>query len=312
MWTEMDRIKLRTEKEDEQIDLILRFISDDDNTDKIPQPMFIIGNIGSGKSYILKLLYSILDNDSWSDRLTMLDGKQFFSANDIIRAIEGNGYDVNLSPIAEKSDKRRIVMIDDLDYYFNRSTYEDQYMLRNYLNRENAPLLIASISEVHKSVAEYKAPFFEGVRLIYIPSLSNSVLESVGLSKETKGRIARLMEYLPPTVESLRIAVEITNLSEKEDYDLSELIKRFNSLYRYKFENMPVYSQKIMYGLARSSRPSNLSELRELTELPSGILSTYLRKLIAAGEVLKKSPERGAPYEITDKLFKLWLSLPSM
>jgi len=44
-------------------------------------------------------------------------------------------------------------------------------------------------------------------------------------------------------------------------------------------------------------------------KVASGTLSTYLRQMVKSGEIRKTVPEkRGMPYEIRDKLFKLWLS----
>ncbi|MDE6813432.1 MAG: hypothetical protein K2J28_06340, partial [Duncaniella sp.] len=64
-----------------------------------------------------------------------------------------------------------------------------------------------------------------------------------------------------------------------------------------------------MIALANSDGPLTRSQLRELTGISSGTLSPYLQQLSQIREIRKmESEKRGSPYEINDKLFKLWLS----
>lgn len=298
-----------TEIEKNIIQRILRHVAEDLNPDRIPQPMLIAGSEGSGKSSLLQSLANSLANNDTTATLPIFDGKQFFSSRDIIGAIEEHGTE-NKIDIDNKTEKiRRIVMIDDLDYYFKRSDFDDQYLLRSYLNKETAPLLIATISGIDASLADYKAPFFEGVRLVYVPALSISTIDKMDISSDKKRRIATLMEYLPPVVRSLKTASNIVEISEDQDNDLKELVSSMAPQYRAKLENLPVYSQKILYSLANSDSPQKLSDLRVLTGLDAGILSTYLRQLLKSEDIRKTSPEkRGTPYQLSDRLFKLWLA----
>lgn len=289
------------------IQRILRYVDEDRGTDHIPQPIFVVGSWGAGKSSLLRSLATRLENTDNTGKIQIFDGKQFFSSRDIIRAIEGEDYDG--CTLSCGSSERRMVMIDDLDYFFNRCSFDDQYQLRNYLNNESAPLLIATISEVGDSLADYKAPFFEGVRLIYIPPLDRTMVETMNLSSEIQKRLNILLEYLPPVMRSLKMALDILAVSENEDTDLKELLDRVSQSYRLKLESIPVNSQKILYSLAGSDKPLTLSDMRGRTGLAAGILSTYLRQLVMSGEIRKTASEKkGTPYEMRDHLFKLWLS----
>ena len=287
---------------------ILRYIWDENTPGRIPQPMFIMGNDGSGKTTLLRNLVSDLGGMDQSYRIQIFDGKQFFCSRDIIRAIEGEGCDENLISNNSNSGSRRIVIIDDLDFFFRRSSFDDQFILRNYIYRESSPLLIATLSGVSDALADYRAPFFEGVRILYIPPFDpQSVL--TGFPADKTKRISDLMEYLPTVIGSLKIASGIVLLSDDSKDDLRELIGRFALFYRIKFKDMPVYTQKVLYALSRCASPMTLSELRESTGLSSGILSTYLRQLVVSGEIRKTEPgKRGTPYEICDRLFSVWLS----
>lgn len=292
------------------INQTLRYIDDEQATDHIPQPMFIVGSGGSGKTTLLNELISILKERGWSDNLQTFDGKQFFSSRDIISTIENiptSNRDISIQ--GDNNSKRRIVIIDDLNFFFSRSSFDDQYLLRNYLNNESAPLIIATVDKVDKVLADYRAPFFEGVRIIYMPSFDSAAhLVSIILPKDEK-RLLKLLAYLPPVIRSLKIVSDIVALSDNPTNDIKELINRMSPFYRNKLEDLPVYAQKILYALAHSEMPTTLSELRELTNLSSGTLSTYLRQLVASCDIHKTEPnKRGAPYEMVDPLFKLWLA----
>lgn len=274
---------------------INRHIEGEDSMGHIPQPMFIIGSGGTGKTSLLSELIRILENNGWENRVHFFDGKQFFSSADIIKAID-RCYENHME------EKRHIVIIDDIDFFFNRSSFDDQYALRNYLNREDAPLLIATAAEVTRSLADYQAPFFEGVRVIYLPTIE--------LDEATHNeRLTKLLKYLPPVVRSVKTATEIIALSPDPENDMAELIKREEALYRLKLESLPINSQKILYALAKSSGTGSLTDLRKQTGLPAGTLSTYIKMLTKSGDIRKTdAAKRGAPYEINDKLFSLWLS----
>lgn len=288
---------------------IIRYINDEEVIDHIPQPMFIVGRRGSGKSTILKQLIKRLKNSGLSGRILHFDGKRFFKSQDIIRAIEGMDYDGSTSIINDHIKERRIVIIDDLDYFFKRSTFDSQYLLRNYLNHDSSPLLIATISEIDDSLADYRAPFFEGVRLIYIPPLDDSIVSTLGISTKQQQRLTALMEYLPPVIHSLKLASDIVSISDDAENDLQKLLNISSSIYRDRLENLPVYSQKILCALAMSKEALTLAELREQTDISGGILSPYLRKLVTQNIIQKtNSKKRRTLYEIRDNLFKLWLS----
>lgn len=284
---------------------IRQYVSENTRIDHIPQPLFVMGEYGTGKSTLLKKLVSELGENRGYD-VRLYDGRQFFASTDIISAIE-KSEDTGI--VMEKSPVRPIVLIDDIDYYLKRSSFEDQYLLRNYLNSDFSPLLVASISAIDKSLSDYNAPFFEGVRILYIPAFETNDISVENLTQETKNRIEALMEFLPPVVGSFKMASEIVSLSSNRDADINALIERFDHIYRTKFESLPAYSQKILYSIANSDGAVELSKLRTLTDLPAGILSPYLRQLVKEGCLRKMSTKkRNVPYAINDKLFKLWLS----
>lgn len=296
------------EFEKEIIRKIYLYIKDEGKEGYIPQPIFLVGASGAGKSTIFKFLTKYIEEKGKSKRIKYLDGKQYFESHEIIRDFEGVEYDGSQS--LNKNKGNGIILIDDIDIYFKRSSYEDQYLLRNYLNIEGAPLLIASVSSIDNNLADYKAPFFEGVRLVYIPPLDYlNVDDIMNQSEDYKERILSLMKYLPPVIRSLEISSAIVAQSKNSDEDVSALIKHMAPQYRNMLQSLPINSQKILVSLANSEMPLSLSALRERTGINSGVLSTYLRQLVKSGDIRKTNQKkRGEPYELRDQLFKTWLS----
>lgn len=295
-------------KEIEIAKLIERYAEEEKDMEHIPQPIILVGSSGTGKTTIINLLASLFENKGMSNRFHVFDGKRFFCSKDIVLAIEKSIPDGSLLT-DDNNFQRRIAIIDNLDYYFKRSSFDDQYRLRSYLNRESAPLLIATIEVIGNSLADYRAPFFEGIRLIYVPAFEVSLLKRMNLSDDKRARIASLMTYMPPTVRSFKIASDVVSASDSMASDMTELLNRVNPSYRILLERLPVNSQKILIALANSEQPASLSELRILTGMQAGILSSYLRQLAKSGIIRKTDPcQHGAPYEVLDRLFRLWLS----
>ena len=295
--------------EEKMVRKILRFVNDEVDIDHIPQPMIIVGAQGSGKTTLVKSLATVLKKNDWYGDIDFFSGKRFFCSNDIISAIEKSSPDENLNPERNEIPRRHIVIIDDIDFFFDRSTFDDQFILRSFLYQDSAPLIIATASVINEALTDYKAPFFEGIRILLIPPFKLSMLNPSDIVPEILDRLSNIMTYLPPVIGSFKTAMDIVRISDSPKNDMKELLSQVSARYRAKFENMSDRAQRIIYSMATVSNPVKLSELRSLTGLQSGILSTYLRQMTNSGDIRKINPgQKGTPYEIKDKLFKLWLS----
>lgn len=253
----------------------------------IPQPVLIIGQKGSGKTTLLRRLIS-----SYPDSHSVwIDGRSIFSAKDI----------------TDKTTDATILIIDDLDYFLARCSYNEQFRLRRFLYNEGAPMLIASVSKLVPALTEYKAPFFEGLKKIHLPPINEEDLSSM-LDDKSIFRALSMYSLVSPTIASVEIISRIIELSLSPDNDLNLLLSHYSDKYRLIYESMPPTSQHILNTLGDSEEGMPLPEIRESSGLTSGVLSPYLKRLTKEGLITSdKTKSRGTKYAIKDPLFKIWL-----
>lgn len=271
---------------DHVFDVIMAEIKKFDST-SIPQPILLIGEEGSGKSTLLRRIQK-----SVSDRpLLRIEGRFIFKTADIIEAWENAG-------------QPSLVIIDDWDYYLSRTDYDDQYSLRRVLYNEGAPMMIAAVRKIVPALVEYKAPFFEGLDFVYIQAIPDDSFTLFFNHSEIE-RAEKLLCLLPKTIASIIKIKEVFALSDRPQNDIDCLLSGFSDNYRNLYQSLPHYSQKILNCMGENLL---LSEIRERTKLPTGILTPYLASLKKAGIIqIEKTIKRKNKYSIKDPLFRLWL-----
>lgn len=257
----------------------------------IKQSVLIIGQNGSGKTTLLKRIYS---SEQCMDKAKIwIDGRTIFSSEDIISKAKA----VNAS----------VIFIDDLDFYLNRCSFDDQFRLRRFLYNEGGPMMIGTVSEVMSALTEYEAPFFEGLKNIYIQPVELGNLKQL-FEKTDAIRANSLLNLLPPTIKSMETIYGIISLNKTPEKDKEILLSIFSEKYRGLYQSLPANSQHILNAF-ESGIPKTLSELRNDTNLSTNVLTAYLKTIVCHG-ILKvdKSIKRNSKYSIRDPLFQLWLT----
>lgn len=222
--------------------------------------MIIIGQDGAGKTALIRRLY-----ESCPDRpRKLIDGRNIFSTSDIIES----------NIISNDS----IIFIDNMDYYFKRCSYEEQHRLRRFLYNEGAPMMIVTINKILPAISEYEAPFFEGLKNIYINPISKEDISFI-CGDRYFNRAIDLLEFLPPTIKSLITVYSIIKLNANPMRDLEILLSIFSDKYRYLYQDQPTYSQHILNALGTSPSGMRIPEIRNLTGLKTSILTAYLKSL---------------------------------
>lgn len=282
----------------------------------IAQPCLIIGESGSGKTYLLHRLYQSLQTDN--DRLfrpVFIEGRTLFSTDDIWKQC-ASFLSVNPSTVPyddicrwqEEHACRIVLFVDNIQYYFERTKNHDHFNLRGKLNRSGAPVLVATSDRVLPAFTDYDAAFFEGFKISYIKPLILSEFARFIDSQLKMSRLEKLMAYLPKTPRSLYLATDILRNSSGEEMDLILLQDYFSQYYQIRYDGYLTQVQRILSVLARTENGASLQEIRNRTGQEGGKLSPYL-KMMTDQKVIEKTSknQRGGTYTIVDPLFKLWL-----
>lgn len=287
-----------------------------ENPAKTPQPNLVVGESGSGKTFLMKRLYDEIKVHQ-GDALypIVIEGKTLFSTNDIWTQCalqlnvgqEQDCFDAILE-WQERNSRRIVLFIDNIQYYFERTDNAEQYGLRGKLNRIGAPVLIASSRRVLPAFTGYDAAFFDGFKITYLKPLSISAIKDFMKEASDFTRMEKIMSYLPPTVRSMFVGIEILDKSDDSEQDLAILSDYFHSHYQEKFDAASKQMQRILSVLSQTESGFTLSELREKTGQGNGKISPYL-KLMADQRLIDKESKtpRGGIYSLTDPLFRLWL-----
>ena len=275
---------------------ILRAIRRED-AESIAQPFLIVGEDGCGKSSLLKTLSASLHELGFD--ILPVAGRRVFSNNDLQRCFE-------------QKSRRAVLLWDDFQYYLKRTGSEQHYALRGMISRPGAPVMIATIDTLPQDITDYKAAFFDAFNIQYVKNLTVGQMAGLLEGQERKARVSNLMLYLPATIRSLQIAVDIVNMSENPDEDLKNLLSWQSDRYRLVFDMQTVQSQRILISLAESENGLPLSELKVKTGQTGGALTPYLQSLVSKRVIVKESGDkRGTSYHIVDPLFRSWVVLNS-
>lgn len=298
------------------ISTITNYLSKDDAR-KTAQPYLITGESGSGKTFLLKRLYFIINEDLCDTLIPIpIEGMALFTAADIWNqcvlrlGLKTSQDDFQAILEWQATNKKRVVLlIDNMEYYFLRNDDHDQYCLRGKLNRNGAPILIASTKEVLPAFTSYNAPFYDGFKITYLKPLTISVIEAITKNGFEKHRLGRIMAYLPKTIRSVFIASLILDKSSDPSKDVEFLSDYFCSHYQILFDELSAQMQRIIGILAQSDSGLHLSEIRARIGQDNGKISPYL-KLMADQRLIQREAKtsRGGVYAIVDPLFKLWVS----
>lgn len=283
---------------------------------KTAQPNLIVGESGCGKTFLIKRLYGcVKENMGNSLYPIVIEGKSLFSTDDIWNQCalfleitpEKSAFDAVLE-WQELNSKRVVLFVDNIQYYFERTDNTEQYGLRGKLNRNGAPIIIASSEKVLPAFTEYDAAFFDGFKINYLKPLSTSTVEKITNGAFDINRLENIMAYMPKTIRSMFIAFGILEKSTNSAKDLALLSDYFFAHYQEKFDSTSSQTQRILSALSQSDSGLTLSDIRDITGQDNGKISPYLKLMVDRKMIIKESDSlRGGSYSITDPLFKLWL-----
>lgn len=266
----------------------------------VPQCVYLSGEAGSGKTFLLLQLKSRLDSHAniiYHD--FRFDSPQ--TLRDFYTQIESG-------VIAPKS----IILADNFDRIVEKTTGNDHFYLRKLFSEVDAPLLIASGRSVPNAFIRYDGAFYGSFKLIYLESLSRE--QSISLAKSVSTLAAKYSGELDKVFNEIggtpRRVLLITNELAHNRYTYDDIVAgvvdSMTPRYEDILERLAPTARDIFISLLLHG-PSSLPQIREYTQLSSSITSAYLHMLMDKGLVIKKvAGARNGIYCVHDSLMSKW------
>lgn len=266
----------------------------------VPQCIYLSGEAGSGKTFLLLLLKSRLES-----KANIIYHDFRFNSPQTLRKFYTQIESGEIAP-------RSIILADNFDCIVEGTGGNDHFYLRKLLSNVDAPLLIATGRSIPNTLIRYDGAFYGSFKLIYLESLSKE--QSICLAKSVSNLAAKYSGELEKVFDEiggtprrvLLITNELAHNRNKYDDIVAGVVDRMTPRYEDILERLAPTARDIFMALLLHG-PSSLPQIREYTQLPSSITSAYLHILMDKGLVIKKlAGARNGIYCVQDSLMSKW------
>jgi len=275
-------------------------IIDSNHPNSIPQHLLVSGNEGVGKTFIVKGIASELLSRGFKVTKFLYPHCNVVTADDIINKVD-------------VSNNKYYIIIDDFDKMLQSLSNEEQYRLRAFLFKKNAPMLIATSTGLYEGFSDYRMPFYDAFRVIHIPELEYEDLADILPKKEYAalkndeiflGVLSKLGGNLN-YICSLATALQGSN---SMDVAIQSVISQNDRYFRLLFSGLSGMLQRTLYGLAQAGETASSAEVQQLSSLTAANTASGLFRLEKQGIISRVGDKkRNVIYKINDYLLQKWL-----
>ncbi len=276
----------------------LREIIDGNVANSIPQHVLIAGAEGTGKSYMITRLEQEL---TASGRYVC---KFLYPHCNIVAA------DYIINKVSSPDGQRCVILVDDFDKMLEVLPNDEQYKLRAFLFKKNAPTLIATSTGLYEGFSDYRAPFYDAFRVLHISQFAQNDIAEI-LSEDVFQKVKDLSEFqntIPKLGGNLNY---IRSLAAAlcENRGIEAVVKANDRYFRYMFSSLPNVQQRALYGLALSGETATSADVQKMSGLPAANTASALFRLEKQGIIAKiGDKKRNVTYQINDYLLWLWIT----
>lgn len=276
----------------------LQEIIDSNVANSIPQHVLIAGAEGTGKSYMIARLEQELTT---SGRHVC---KFLYPHCNIVAA------DYIINKVSSPDGQRCVILVDDFDKMLEVLPNDEQYKLRAFLFKKNAPTLIATSTGLYEGFSDYRAPFYDAFRVLHISQLAQNDIAEI-LSEDVYQKVKDLSEFqntIPKLGGNLNyirsFAAELC-----ENRGIEDVVKANDRYFRYMFSSLPNVQQRALYGLALSGETATSADVQKMSGLTAANTASALFRLEKQGIIAKiGDKKRNVTYQINDYLLWLWIT----
>ena len=273
-------------------------IIDGNVANTIPQHVLIAGAEGTGKSHMIARLEQEL---TVSGRYVC---RFLYPHCNIVAA------DYIINKVSSPDGQRCVILVDDFDKMLEVLPNDEQYKLRAFLFKKNAPTLIATSTGLYEGFSDYRAPFYDAFRVLHIPQLAQDDIAEI-LSEDIYQKVKDLSEFqnaVPKLVGNLNYIHSLA-AALCENRGIEDVVKANDRYFRYMFSSLPNVQQRALYGLALSGETATSADVQKMSELTAANTASALFRLEKQGIIAKiGDKKRNVTYQINDYLLWLWIT----
>lgn len=275
-------------------------IIDSNRPNSIPQHLLVSGNEGAGKTCLVESLASELLSRGYQVIKFLYPHCNVVTADDIINKVD-------------VSNNNNYIIIDDFDKMLQSLPNDEQYRLRAFLFKKNAPMLIATSTGLYDGFADYRMPFYDAFRVFHIPELEHEDLADILPKKEYEAvkKDEFFLDVMPKLrgnlnyIRTLAIALQSCN---SVDVAIQSVIAQNDRYFRLLFSGLSGMLQRTLYGLAQAGETASSAEVQRLSGLTAANTASGLFRLEKQGIISRVGDKRrNVTYKINDYLLHKWL-----
>lgn len=287
-----------------------------------PEEQYNIDRLSKFWLNCLDALADALDKEGKTTELNALDTEIRNLSKQT--ALDANAVYNTFKKWVDKTGRRPVLLVDNLNLIFSKISKEEQHQLRATLMSKGAPILVGASAAPIEETLEYSAPFYDAFQINYLKKLSFSESMDVltNLAKITgnpdfannlyrqKGKVNALYDLTGGTPRTLAILFPLIQNGFSEDIqtDLDALLDVVTPLYKARFEELSQQLQVVLDAAALNWDPITIEQLREKTLLENQQLSPQLKRLVDVGwlQKLNAYEAKGGAYEVSERFFNIW------
>ena len=284
----------------QQLKKLIFDIIDSNHPNSIPQHLLVSGNEGVGKTFIVEGIASELLSRGFKVTKFLYPHCNVVTADDIINKVD-------------VSNNNHYIIIDDFDKMLQSLSNEEQYRLRAFLFKKNAPMLIATSTGLYEGFSDYRMPFYDAFRVIHIPELEYEDLADILPKKEYAALkndqiFLSVLSKLGGNLNYICSLVTALQGSNSMDVAIQSVISQNDRYFRLLFSGLSGMLQRTLYGLAQAGETASSAEVQQLSSLTAANTASGLFRLEKQGIISRVGDKkRNVIYKINDYLLHKWL-----
>ncbi len=311
--------------------------------ESVARHCILIGPRGIGKTHLLLLLADNIEADETlaSRWLVVRFAEEEYSitslAELLLRVVGslpnhaskniGRNVDLALAHILDfcaNSGKRLLLLLDNIQLYFNQFPNADIGRMRDILMSKSAFLIVGGAPSYFKQMTGYEEPFYNFFEPIHLNELSPEEAEEMLHLRAEFENVQEFLEKFDQCRPKIRTTAHLTGGNPRLilmlyqvmcESGVTEAAEAFKQLldeltpyFQGRMDGLAPQVRKVLDTLALMESPATPTELAEATGMQVNAVTSQLKRLRDGGFIqqIKLRRSRSTRYEVTERLFRMW------